>query len=98
MGMGAERCSAVAPAGSVRDIVIRRELLRAYVTKRLAHGERYVVTRAYLSNGTIEQRTNPGYLDDDALPWSRVGRYRDLESERDRLTREGWAIERERRS
>lgn len=93
MGVGAERCSAVAPAGNVPAVVIRRELLRAYVTKRLAHGERYVLTRAYLSDGTIEQRTNPGYPDDDDLPWSRIGTYRDLEAERDHLTREGWSVE-----
>jgi hypothetical protein len=76
-------------------MTLRREVLRAYVTKRLAHGERYVVTRAYLSDGTIEQRTNPGYPDEDLLPWARVGRYDDLRAERERLAREGWSIERE---
>lgn len=73
---------------------LRRELLRAHVTRRIAHGDRYVVTRAYLSDGTIEQRVNPGRADDDELPWERVGRYDDLRAERDRLKREGWAIER----
>ena len=67
--------------------------MRAYVTRRLAHGDRYVVTRAYLSDGTIEERTNPGIPDDDDLPWSRVGRCDDLERERDRLAHEGWSIE-----
>lgn len=72
----------------------RREVLRAHVTKRLAHGERYVVTRAYLSDGTIEQRLNPGRIDEDDIAWTKVGRYEDLRAERARLQREGWAIER----
>lgn len=73
---------------------LRREVLRAHVTKRLAHGERYVLTRAYLSDGTIEQRVNPGRPDDEDVPWKRIGHYDDLRAERDRLAREGWAIER----
>lgn len=74
-------------------MVLRREVMRATVMRRLAHGDRYVVTRAYLSDGTIEQRTNPGVPDDEVLPWSPAGRYRDLASERERLRREGWSIE-----
>jgi hypothetical protein len=72
----------------------RREVLRAHVTRRLAHGERYVVTRVYMSDGTIEQRINPGKPDDDAIPWTRAGRYEDVRAERQRLRREGWQIER----
>lgn len=72
---------------------LRREVLRAHVTKRLAHGERYVVTRAYLSDGSIEQRVNPGQPDDDDLAWSHIGRNDDLSAERERLQREGWSIE-----
>lgn len=71
-----------------------RELLRAYVTRRIGHGERYLVTRAYMSDGTIEQRVNPGHPDDDDLPWAPVGRYDDILAERDRLQREGWAVQR----
>ena len=80
--------------GSVRGVTIRRELLRAHMTRRVAHGARYVVTRKYLSDGTIEQHVNPGRPDDDDLPWERIGRYDDLAAERDRLRREGWSIER----
>lgn len=68
--------------------MLRRELLRAYVTKRVGHGQRYLVTRAYLSDGTIEQRVNPGRADDDDVPWERMGRFDDLVAERDRLRRE----------
>jgi hypothetical protein len=75
-------------------VKIRRELLRAHMTRRVAHGVRYVVTRAYLGDGTIEERVNPGKPDDDDVPWKRVGRYDDLAAERDRLRREGWSIER----
>jgi hypothetical protein len=72
--------------------MIGRELLRAYVTRRVGHGQRYLVTRAYLSDGTIRQRINPGRPDDDAIAWKRVGRYDDLAAERDRLRRGGWDI------
>lgn len=73
--------------------LFRREVLRASVTRRLAHGDRLVVTRVYLSDGTVQERTNPGVPDDDDLPWSPAGKYEDLDAERARLTREGWAIE-----
>jgi hypothetical protein len=72
--------------------MIGRELLRAYVTRRVGHGQRYLVTRAYLSDGTIRQRINPGRPDDDAIDWKRVGRYEDLGAERERLRRGGWDI------
>jgi hypothetical protein len=74
-------------------MILRRELLRAYVTKTLAHGERYVMARRYLTDGTVEQRTNPGVPDEDYLSWSPAGRYESLEAERERLVHEGWSIE-----
>ena len=73
--------------------LFRREVLRASVTRRLAHGDRYVVTRAYLSDGTVQERTNPGTPDDDDHPWTPAGHYRDLDAERERLARDGWSIE-----
>ena len=76
------------------SVTIRRELLRAHMTRRVAHGVRYIVTRAYFSDGTIQQRLNPGKPDEDDVPWERAGRYDDLAAERDRLRREGWSIER----
>ncbi len=76
-------------------MTIRRELLRAYVTRRIGHGQRYVVMRAYLSDGTIRQRVNPGRPDDDDVPWETIGRYDDVALERDRLRHEGWSIERQ---
>lgn len=66
--------------------------MRAHVTRRLAHGDRHVVTRVYMSDGTVEERTNPGVPEDDDLPWSPAGKYDDLDAERERLTRDGWAI------
>lgn len=74
-------------------MLLRRELLRAYMTRTLAHGDREVVTRAYLSDGTIEEQRNPGLPDPDDVPWSPAGRYDDLAAERERLAREGWSIE-----
>lgn len=73
---------------------LRREVLRAYVTRRMGHGQRYVVTRAYMSDGTVRQRVNPGRPDEDDIPWEPAGRYADLIAERERLRRGGWAIER----
>ncbi len=73
---------------------MRHELLRAYVTRRVGHGQRYLVTRAYMSDGTIQQRVNPGHPDDEAVPWETIGRYDDVVAERDRLRRDGWAVER----
>lgn len=71
-----------------------REVLRAHVTRRLGHGQRYVVTRSYMNDGSIRQRVNPGKPDEDVIAWKRVGRYDDLAAERDRLRREGWQVER----
>jgi hypothetical protein len=76
-------------------VSLRRELLRAHMTRRVAHGVRYVVTRAYLSDGTVEQRVNPGRPDDEEYSWKKIGRYGDLIAERDRLRREGWTISRQ---
>lgn len=73
--------------------LFRREVLRASVTRRLAHGDRLVVTRVYLSDGTVQERTNPGVPDDDDLLWSPAGNYRDLDAERQRPSRDGWSIE-----
>ena len=72
--------------------MLPREVLRAYVTRRMGHGQRYVVTRTYWSDGTISQRVNPGRADDEDIPWQRIGRYEDLLAERDRLRRQGWEI------
>lgn len=68
-------------------------MLRAHMTRRMGHGQRYVVTRVYLSDATIEQQVNPGHPDGDGLPWTRVGTYTDLATERTALTRKGWAVE-----
>jgi hypothetical protein len=77
-------------------VSLRRELLRAHMTRRVGHGVRYTATRAYFSDGTIEERVNPGKPDEGELPWKRIGRYDDLAAERDRLRRQGWQIERRR--
>jgi hypothetical protein len=74
-------------------MVLRKEVLRAAITKTLAHGERYVMRRAYFSDGTIEQQLNPGHPDEGDLPWKRIGSYLDLMKEREALARDGWAIE-----
>ncbi len=74
-------------------MLMKRELLRAYVTRTVAHGDRHVVTRAYLSDGTIDEQVNPGVADPDDVPWAPAGRYDDLDAERERLVREGWSIE-----
>lgn len=84
----------VGRAASVRAVSGRHEVLRAHMTRRVAHGVRYVVTRAYFSDRSVEERVNRGRPDEDEVPWKRLGRYEDLAAERDRLRREGWSIER----
>lgn len=64
---------------------------RAEMTRRLAHGDRYLETRLFLGDGRIMEQVNPGVpdLDDD---WREVGRFTDLRSALSDLRRQGWTI------
>jgi hypothetical protein len=67
-------------------------LLRASLLLRVAHGERQLVVRELRSDQRVMQRINPGTPVDDK-PWTEIGRYKDLEKERERLRVDGWEIE-----
>ena len=67
-------------------------LLRASLLLRVAHGERQLVVRELRADNRVMQRINPGTPVDDK-PWTEIGRFKDLEKERERLRVDGWEIE-----
>lgn len=67
-------------------------VLRASLLLRTGHGERQLVVRELRSDQRVMQRINPGTPVDD-MPWTEIGRYKDLEKERERLRVDGWEIE-----
>jgi hypothetical protein len=67
-------------------------LLRASLLLRVAHGERQLVVRELRDDHRVMQRINPGTPIDE-VPWTEIGRYKDLEVERARLRTDGWEIE-----
>ena len=67
-------------------------LLRASLLLRVAHGERQLVVRELRADNRVMQRINPGTPIDDT-PWTEIGRYKDLDKERERLRIDGWEIE-----
>jgi hypothetical protein len=67
-------------------------LLRASLLLRVAHGERQLVVRELRADNRVMQRINPGTPIDD-MPWIEIGRYKDLDKERERLRVDGWEIE-----
>ena len=56
------------------------------------HGERQLVVRELRADNRVMQRINPGTPVDDT-PWTEIGRYKDLDKERERLRVDGWEIE-----
>lgn len=78
-----------------KPTLLRRELLRASVTRKVGHGQRYVLVRSYRSDGTVMQRINEGDPD-DVQRWKPFGKWTDIAREQRRLRREGWEVERPR--
>lgn len=66
-------------------------LARAEVTRRIAHGDRYLVTRLFLADGRVMQQVNPGVADLDN-DWQEIGRFDDLGLALAALRQEGWSI------
>lgn len=64
---------------------------RAEMTRRIAHGERYLLTRVFLSDGRVMQQTNRG-LPDLENAWREVGHFTDLQMALGELEQEGWTI------
>jgi hypothetical protein len=71
-----------------------RVLARAEVTKRLAHGDRYLETRLFLADGRIMEQVNPGIADLEN-DWREIGRFRDLNAALAEMHRAGWRTTRE---
>jgi hypothetical protein len=67
-------------------------LLRASLLLRVGHGERQLVVRELRADNRVMQRINPGTPIDD-MPGIEIGRYKDLDKERERLRVDGWEIE-----
>jgi len=59
---------------------------------RTAFGERQLVERELRSDHRIVQRVNPGVPVDESI-WKDVGRFEDLDAERERMRAEGWEME-----
>lgn len=72
--------------------VFERIVLRARVLRGLGHGQRYLVERELAAGGQIRQRINPG-IPETVARWKTVGRWSDLERERQWLAEHGWQIE-----
>lgn len=68
-----------------------RVVARAEITRRLAHGDRYLATRVFLADGRILEQVNPG-LPDLENDWHEVGRFDQIEGALSELREEGWAI------
>jgi hypothetical protein len=77
----------------VPALTLGKVLARAEMTRTVAHGERYLVTRLLLANGRVVQQLNPG-LPDLENDWREVGHFDDLGAELAQLRRAGWAIRR----
>ena len=50
------------------------------------------MVRELRADNRVMQRINPGSPVDDT-PWIEIGRYKDLDKERERLRVDGWEIE-----
>lgn len=68
-----------------------REVLRAYQVRRLAHADKYLVRRRYLSDGRVVEHTGSGPAADEGDERV-IGSWTDLAAERHRLQVEGWEI------
>lgn len=66
-------------------------LARAEVTRRLAHGDRYLETRLFLVDGRVMEQVNAG-VPDVENDWREVGRFTDLRAALGALRRDGWEI------
>jgi hypothetical protein len=67
-------------------------LLRASLLLSIGHGERQLIVRELRADNRVMQRINSGTPVDDK-PWTEIGRFKDLEKERERLRVDGWEIE-----
>jgi hypothetical protein len=72
--------------------VIARPVLRAHQLRSVGPGQRWLVELELTSDGRIHQRINEG-TPEPAKSWTAVGRWTDLEAERQRLVADGWELD-----
>ena len=72
--------------------MIARPLLRAHQLRSVGPGQRWLVELELTSDGRIHQRVNEG-TPDAVKSWTVIGRWKDLEAERQRLSTEGWELD-----
>ncbi|HEY6958582.1 MAG TPA: hypothetical protein VI814_07155 [Candidatus Limnocylindria bacterium] len=73
--------------------MIGRVVLAAHQLKSIGAGQRYLMERRWLDDGTVEQRINEG-TPEGAQEWKKIGRWRDLASERAAIASQGWELDR----
>jgi len=73
-----------------------RIVARAEMTRRMAHGERYLETMIFLADGRVLRQVNPG-IPDLENDWHEMRRFTDLTQELRDLRRDGWQIQAKRR-
>lgn len=69
-----------------------RVVLAAHVVKSIGAGQRYLVQRRWLADGTVQQRVNEG-LPEATREWTTIGRWREIDAERRAILSQGWAVE-----
>lgn len=72
--------------------MIGRAVLRAHQLRSVGPGQRWLVEREWLADGRVMQRVNEGVADKEDA-WREIGRWRDLDLERDAVAAQGWEID-----
>lgn len=72
--------------------MIGRAALRAHQLRSVGPGQRWLVERERLADGRVMQRVNEGVADKED-DWREIGRWRDLDLERDAVAAQGWEID-----
>ena len=71
--------------------MIAQAILRAHQLRSVGPGQRWLVEIELMSDGKIHQRVNEGEPD-ATNPWTVIGRWTDLDTERRRLATDGWEL------
>lgn len=72
--------------------MIAHAVLRAHQSRKIGHGQSYLVEREWRSDGRVMQRMNEGRPDVED-EWKQLGRWSDLDAERAKIAREGWELD-----
>ncbi len=69
-----------------------RAVLRGHQLRSVGPGQRWLVEREWLADGRVMQRVNAGVPDKED-DWREIGRWRDLDLERNAAAAQGWEID-----